>query len=36
MVSNCCGAEALGEICKDNLGFCSKCHDGAVFQEEEE
>ena len=36
MVSNCCGALPIGEIGHDDLGFCSKCRDHAVFVDEEE
>ena len=34
-VSNCCGALPIGETHND-LGFCSKCRDHAVFVDEEE
>ena len=33
-VSNCCGALPVGET-HDDLGFCSKCKEGAVFESEE-
>jgi hypothetical protein len=33
-LSNCCGALPSGETLED-LGFCSKCGEGAVFEEEE-
>ena len=34
-ISNCCYAPPLGEI-YDDLGYCSECHKGAVFEEEKE
>ena len=34
-VSNCCDANPIGETHED-LGFCSNCHEHAVFKEEEE
>ena len=34
-VSNCCGALPVGET-HDDLGFCSKCKEGAVFESEED
>ena len=33
-ISNCCYAPPLGETC-DDLGYCSECHEGAVFNYEE-
>ena len=29
--SNCCDAPPMGDIDKDLSGFCSRCHDGAMF-----
>ena len=34
-ISNCCEALPIGEV-HDNLGFCSKCNEGATFEEEME
>ena len=34
-ISNCCGAYPIGETYED-LGFCSKCREHAVFENEEE
>ena len=34
-VSNCCGAYPLGETHND-MGFCSKCKEHAVFEDEEQ
>ena len=31
-ISNCCYAPPLTEL-HDDLGYCSKCHRGAVFEE---
>ena len=33
-VSNCCDALPCGET-YEHLGFCSKCHEHAVFEDEE-
>ena len=33
-VSNCCGADPLGET-YEGMGFCSKCREHAVFENEE-
>ena len=33
--SNCCGAKPIYEL-DENMGYCSECGRGAVFQEEEE
>jgi len=33
-VSNCCGALPVGET-HDDLGFCSECKEGAIFENEE-
>ena len=30
-ISNCCYAPPLTEL-YDNLGYCSECHKGAVFE----
>jgi|TARA_Y100000034_G_scaffold74552_1_gene89645 hypothetical protein len=34
-VSNCCDALPLGET-YDDMGFCSKCREHAIFEEEED
>ena len=34
-ISNCCYAPPLTEL-YDDLGYCSECHKGAVFEEEKE
>ena len=34
-VSNCCDALPCGETHED-MGFCSNCHEHAVFEEEED
>ena len=31
MYSNCCGSIPIGELDRQNLGKCSKCGEGAVF-----
>ena len=36
LLSNCCGANVLGEIDQYNCGICSDCHEHAVFENEEE
>ena len=33
-ISNCCYAPPLTEL-HDDLGYCSECHKGAVFEYEE-
>ena len=33
-ISNCCYAPPLTEL-YDDLGYCSECHKGAVFEEQE-
>ena len=35
IISNCCNALSIGEL-HENLGFCSKCNEHAVFFNEEE
>ena len=34
MLSNCCMALPVDEICSDDLGYCSRCREGAVFNSE--
>jgi len=33
MISVCCGAPPLGEIC-DDCGICSQCRDHTTFEQE--
>ena len=33
--SNCCGAKPIYEL-DENMGYCSECGRGAVFQEEQD
>ena len=33
--SNCCGAKPVYEL-DENMGYCSECGRGAVFQEEQD
>ena len=34
MVSNCCGANPVYEL-DENMGYCSECGRGTVFQEDD-
>lgn len=36
ILSECCGAPALGEISDDGFGICADCKEHAEFREEEE
>jgi len=35
LLSNCCGAQYLGELSDDNVGRCADCKDMAEFTNEE-